>query len=142
LIRNQTFSEEIEDYKGLAQQAPVLAVCMAICLFSLVGIPPLGGFYGKAFIFMALYDATHVHWFMWVVLVAGGVNTVLSLFYYLRVAKYMCISERPVGSTPVELPVGSSSGVFVMLLSGMVVFLGIIINPLSKVALHAARAFF
>ncbi|WP_010587243.1 NADH-quinone oxidoreductase subunit N [Schlesneria paludicola] len=142
LIRNQTFSEEIEDYKGLAQQAPLLAVCMAICLFSLVGIPPLGGFYGKAFIFMALYDATQVHWFMWVVLIAGGVNTVLSLFYYLRVAKFMCISERPAGSTPVALPVASSSGVFVMLLSGMVVFLGIIINPLSKVALHAARAFF
>ena len=141
LIRNQTFSEEIEDYKGLAQQAPVLAICMAICLFSLVGIPPLGGFYGKAFIFAAVVKATEVHWFMWVVLVAGGVNTVLSLFYYLRVAKYMCISERPAGSVAVSLPAGTSSGVYIMLLSGMVVFLGIIIDPLSKVALHAARSF-
>lgn len=142
LIRNQTFSEEIDDYKGLAQQAPVLAVCMAICLFSLVGIPPLGGFYGKAFIFAALYDATRVHWFMWVVLVGGGVNTVISLFYYLRVAKYMCISERAVEAPPVTFPAGSTSGIYVMLLSGMVLFLGIIIDPLSKAALHAARAFF
>ena len=141
LIRNQTFSEEIDDYKGIAQQSPVLAICMAICLFSLVGIPPLGGFYGKAFIFAALFDATRVHWFMWVVLVAGGVNTVISLFYYLRVAKLMCMDSRPVGAPLVTMPASSSPGMYVMLVSGMVVFLGIIINPLSQVALHAARAF-
>ena len=47
LIRNQTFSEEIDDYKGLIHQSPLLAICMAICLFSLVGLTPLGGFYGK-----------------------------------------------------------------------------------------------
>lgn len=140
-IRNQTFSEEIDDYKGVWQQSPVLAVSMAICLFSLVGIPPLGGFYGKAFIFAALYDATRVHWFMWVVLIAGGVNTVLSLFYYLRVAKYMCIDERAVDAPELTLKAGSSPGMYVMLLAGMVLLLGIIINPLSKVALHAARSF-
>ena len=140
-IRNQTFSEEIEDYKGMAQQSPVLAISMAICLFSLVGIPPLGGFYGKAFIFAALFDATRVHWFMWVVLVGGGVNTVISLFYYLRVAKYMCIYERPVDAPLVTMPSGSSPAMYVMLLSGMVVFFGIIINPLSKVALRAAQSF-
>jgi len=140
-IRNQTFSEEIDDYKGLGQQAPVLAICMAICLFSLVGIPPLGGFYGKAFIFAALFDATRVHWFMWVVLVGGGVNTVISLFYYLRVAKYMCMYERPLDAPVVAMPASSSPGKYVMLLSGMVVFLGIIINPLAKVAMHAAQAF-
>lgn len=139
-IRNQTFSESIDDYKGLVQHAPVLAISMAICLFSLVGIPPLGGFYGKAFIFAALYDATRVHWFMWVVLLAGGVNTVLSLFYYLRVAKYMCINDRATDAPEVTMPAGSLPGIYVMMLSGMVVLLGIIINPLSNVALHAARA--
>ena len=102
-IRNQTFSEEIDDYKGIAYQSPVLAISMAICLFSLVGIPPLGGFYGKVFIFAALFDATRVHWFMWVVLVAGGVNTVISLFYYLRVAKYMCMRDRPVDAAVVNV---------------------------------------
>ena len=142
LIRNQTFSEEIDDYKGLGQQAPVLAICMAICMFSLVGIPPLGGFYGKAFIFAALYEATSIHWFMWVVLGAGGLNTVISLFYYLRVAKTMCMDARPVEAPLVTMPASSSPGMYVMLVSGMVVFLGIVIDPLSKVALHAAHAFF
>lgn len=140
-IRNQTFSEEIDDYKGLAQQAPVLAVAMAICLFSLVGVPPLGGFLGKFYIFGALFNATKIHWFMWVVLVAGGVNTVISLFYYLRVAKYMCINERPAGAAEVSMSPGSSSGMYVMLLSGMVLLLGIVVSPLSKVALYAAHAF-
>jgi NADH-quinone oxidoreductase subunit N len=142
LIRNQTFSEEIEDYKGVSQQSPLLAVCMAICLFSLVGIPPLGGFYGKAFIFAAVLKAASVHWFMWVVLIAGGVNTVISLFYYLRVAKLMCMDGRPAGAPAIEMAAGSSPGVYVMLVSGMVVVLGIAIEPLSVVALGAARTFF
>jgi NADH-quinone oxidoreductase subunit N len=142
MIRNQTFSEEIEDYKGLVTQSPLLAICMAICLFSLVGLPPLGGFYGKFFIFAALFDATRIHWFMWVVLGAGGLNTVLSLFYYLRVAKVMCIDVRPADARPVLLASNTPSGMYVMLISAMVVLLGIIIQPLSRVAHHAAAAFF
>ena len=142
LIRNQTFSEEIDDYQGMIQQAPLLAICMAICMFSLVGIPPLGGFYGKFFIFSSVYEATNVHWFMWVVLAAGGLNTVISLFYYLRVAKTMCMDPRPTEAVAVSMVPSSSPGMYVMLVSGMVVFLGIIIEPLSKVALHAAGSFF
>jgi NADH-quinone oxidoreductase subunit N len=142
LIRNQTFSEEIEDYKGIVQQAPVLAVCMAMCMFSLVGIPPLGGFYGKAFIFAAVYDATRVHWMMWVVLVAGGLNTVFSLVYYLRVAKIMCIDVRPNNAATVTLVPSSPSGLYVILVCGTVLALGIIVNPLSRVALYAANSFF
>jgi NADH-quinone oxidoreductase subunit N len=142
LIRNQTFSEEIDDYKGLISQSPLLAVCMAICLFSLVGLPPLGGYYGKFFIFAAVFDATKVHWFMWVVLAFGGLNTVLSLFYYLRVAKVMCIDVRPADARPVTLTSRSSSGMYVLLVSAMVLLLGVIIQPLSRVAHHAAKAFF
>ena len=142
LIRNQTFSEEIDDYRGVAQQAPILAICMAICMFSLVGIPPLGGFYGKAFIFASVYEATNVHWFMWLVLGAGGLNTVISLCYYLRVAKTMCIDLRPTGAAEISMPASSSPALYVMLVAGMVVFLGIVINPLSVVARNAAHAFF
>lgn len=142
LIRNQTFTEEIDDYKGIIQQVPLLAICMTICMFSLVGIPPLGGFYGKAFIFASVLESTNVHWFMWVVLAAGGLNTVISLFYYLRVAKTMCIDTRPVDATPVSMAPSSSPAMYVMLVSGMVVFLGIIIDPLSRVASNAAHSLF
>ncbi len=47
LIRNEIFSEEIDDYNGLAQQAPRYCLCMAVCLFSLIGLPPFGGFFAK-----------------------------------------------------------------------------------------------
>jgi NADH:ubiquinone oxidoreductase subunit 2 (subunit N) len=79
---------------------------------------------------------------MWVVLAAGGLNTVISLFYYLRVAKTMCMDPRPTEAVAVSMVPSSSPGMYVMLVSGMVVFLGIIIEPLSKVALHAAGSFF
>ena len=141
-LRNQLFSEEIEDYKGIVHQSPLLAVCMAICMFSLVGIPPLGGFFGKFFIFAAVFDATAVHWFMWIVLGAGGLNTVLSLFYYVGVLKVMCMQNRPADARPVVLTAQSSSGLYVLMVSAMVVLLGTVwIEPLSLVARHAAEAF-
>ena len=142
LIRNQLFSEEIDDYKGLAYQSPLLAVCMGFCLFSLIGLPPLGGFYGKFFVFAAVFDATQVHWFMWVVLAAGGLNTVLSLFYYINVLKVMCMQERPAEARPVSLTSQSSAGLYVMLISAMVLLLGIVVQPLSLVAHRAAAALF
>jgi NADH-quinone oxidoreductase subunit N len=142
MLRNQLFSEEVEDYKGVVYQSPLLAVCMAICMFSLVGIPPLGGFFGKFFIFAAVYDATAVHWFMWVVLAAGGLNTVLSLFYYVGVLKVMCMQKRPADARPVKLTAQSSSGLYLVMVSAMVLLLGTIwIEPLSLVARHAAESF-
>ncbi|HID21623.1 MAG TPA: NADH-quinone oxidoreductase subunit N, partial [Planctomycetaceae bacterium] len=82
LIRNEIFSEDIRDYNGLGWQAPLLGVCMAICLFSLTGVPPLGGFVGKLFIFASVIQAAKIAPWMWVVLVLGLLNTVFSLFYY------------------------------------------------------------
>ena len=143
LIRNQLFSEEIDDYRGLAYQSPLLAICMGLCLFSLIGLPPLGGFFGKFFVFAAVFDATQVHWFMWVVLAAGGLNTVLSLFYYINVLKVMCMKERPADARPVSLTSQSSAGLYVMLVSGMVVWLGTFgVQSLSMVANRAAAALF
>ena len=52
-LRNHIGSEEIDDYAGLGWETPALCVCMLVCLFSLVGMPPLGGFIGK---FMILGD--------------------------------------------------------------------------------------
>src|SRR5580700_3813219 len=51
LIRNEIFSEDIDDYNGLAQQAPRYCLCMAVCMFSLIGLPPFGGFFAKWSIF-------------------------------------------------------------------------------------------
>lgn len=124
LIRNQIFSEEIEDYNGLALEAPVLCVCMLICLFSLVGIPPFGGFIAKWMIFASLVQAAEIHWFMWVVLVAGGLNTVFSLFYYIRILKAMFLSPRPEGARSAQVATNSMPGIYCIMLVIPVLLLG------------------
>jgi NADH-quinone oxidoreductase subunit N len=143
LIRNEIFSEEIEDYAGLGYQCPVLAVGMAVCLCSLIGLPPLGGFVGKLFVFAALYDAGQVHGLMWGILVVAGLNTVFSLVYYMNVLKVMYLQQRPAGAKRVQLPATSSTGVYVMLLTlPLLVPLGIYPEWISRVANSAARALF
>ncbi|MBT6154812.1 MAG: NADH-quinone oxidoreductase subunit N [Planctomycetaceae bacterium] len=109
-IRNQILSEEIKDYAGLGWQAPCLGIGMVFCLFSLVGMPPFGGFFAKLMIFKSLVDAGYANPFMWVVLAIGGLNTVFSLIYYLRVLNAMYIVPRPEGSPRVKfdfLPAGA-----------------------------------
>ena len=59
-------------------------------MFSLVGLPPLAGFQGKLLIFLALVRAG-----IWPLLAIGVLNTVLSLFYYLRVVRVMVLSPEP-----------------------------------------------
>ncbi|MGK2930476.1 MAG: NADH-quinone oxidoreductase subunit N [Acidimicrobiales bacterium] len=70
----------IADYRGLSTRRPWLAVALAVALLSLVGIPPLGGFVGKLTLFTATIDGGYG----WLAAVAAA-NTVISLFYYLRV---------------------------------------------------------
>jgi len=95
-LRNQTGSEEIADYSGLVRRSPGIVLCLAVILFSLVGLPPLAGFVGKFAIFASLVEAYRVtgHSYPIVLLVVGGLNTALSLFYYLRVVKVMTIDPE------------------------------------------------
>ena len=96
-LRNRTGSEEIEDYAGLIKRYPAIVVAFALALFSLIGLPPLAGFIGKFAIFASLYEAYQITSgrYLLILLVAGGLNTALSLFYYLRVVKVMVIDPEP-----------------------------------------------
>jgi len=124
LLRNQTFSEEIDSFNGVGWQAPALCTCMAVCVFSLVGLPPLGGFWGKLVIFMSLFNvASNVHWFMWVLLVVAGANTVFSLFYYIRILKAMFMREPAEGARPVEVP--ATISIYALLIGLPVLLLGL-----------------
>lgn len=124
LLRNQTFSEELDSFNGVGWQAPALCTCMVLCIFSLVGLPPLGGFWGKLVIFMSLFNiASNVHWFMWVLLVVGGANTVFSLFYYIRILKAMFMKEPLENARTVEVP--STIGNYALLIALPVLLLGL-----------------
>ena len=122
LVRNATFSEEIDSYKGIGYQCWPLGVCMVICLISLVGIPPFGGFFAKLMIFGSVFKAGDIHWSMYLLLAVGGLNTVFSLVYYLRVLKTMFIDERPAGARVVRIPGVEST--YAGILAAFVVILG------------------
>jgi len=123
LLRNQTWSEELDAFRGVGWQAPSLCICMMICVFSLVGMPPLGGFWGKLVIFASLYEVGQVNPIMWGLLVIGGLNTVFSLFYYVKILRTMFISERPADARPVQFPV--AVGNFALLIALPVLALGV-----------------
>ncbi|MFO0903471.1 MAG: NADH-quinone oxidoreductase subunit N [Pirellulales bacterium] len=107
--RNAYRTERIEDYAGLIRRSPITTVCFCLVLFSLVGLPPLAGFIGKFAVFAPLVDgyrisseAGHPAPYLLVVLLVGGINTAISLFYYLRVAKVMTIDPEPRDRRPGE----------------------------------------
>ena len=102
-VARKTRSAEISSYGGLFTYAPGLTVLMTIFMFSLAGIPPLGGWFAKLAIFNAALDAgtsTAV-----TLAVIAGVNSVIALFYYAAVAREMWM--RPVPDedrTPIIVP--------------------------------------
>ena len=139
-LRNTIGSEEISDYRGLIKSSPGITVCFTLMLFSLVGLPPLSGFIGKFAIFASLAEGFSItgQGYLMVLLLAGGINTALSLFYYLRVVKVMTMDKAP-DPLPPPLSLGQSGGGrFVLLLTIPTALLLVAWDPLSKCATSAA----
>ena len=85
-IKNKTNGETFDDYKGLGWEMPIVGITMTLFMVSLTGLPPTAGFIGKFYIFASLIQGGGS--FYWLVVI-GGVNSVVSLYYYLRVVKVM-----------------------------------------------------
>ena len=99
LARNGFESEEIADFAGLNQRSPFYAGIMAICLFSLAGIPPMVGFYAKLSVLQALVasgESTHIALAVFAVMMS-----LIGAFYYLRVVKVMYF-DPPITATEVN----------------------------------------
>ncbi|MFC2131813.1 NADH-quinone oxidoreductase subunit N [Bacteroidota bacterium] len=86
LLADKIGSEELDDYKGIGYRAPVLGVSMVIFMISLTGIPPFAGFIGKLYIFKAVIEANYI----WLAVI-GVLNSVVSLYYYVKVIRNMFI---------------------------------------------------
>jgi NADH-quinone oxidoreductase subunit N len=97
-ISGKINSDLIPDYSGMGKRAPLISLVLTLCLVSLIGIPPTAGFLAKLYIFNA---AVH-HDLIWLVVIAV-LNTAISAYYYLRVAKVMWLgtpaSEEKVPSS-------------------------------------------
>jgi NADH-quinone oxidoreductase subunit N len=87
-ISNRTGSDEIADYAGLGRRAAIPAAVLTFCLLSLTGLPPTAGFWAKLYVFNAAVRADLV----WLVVIAV-LNTAISAFYYLGVARQMYVGE-------------------------------------------------
>ena len=131
-LRNELRSEEIADYAGLVYRAPIVVVCFTFLLFSLIGLPPLAGFVGKFLIFSYLVEAK-----LWTLLVIAGLNTALSLFYYLRVVKVMTLDPEPDNRVPMS--VSFIPGTYVVAVTLPVLVLFVWWNDLHRLAMAAAR---
>ena len=121
LAREGFESEEISDFAGLNQRSPLYAGVMAVCLFSLAGIPPLVGFYAKLSVLQALVTTGQT---LYIGLAIFAVlMSLVGAFYYLRVVKVMYFDE-PITATTVTAPLDvrvvlSINGALVLLLGLM-----------------------
>ena len=85
--------EQIEDLAGLGRTDPAMAMWMAVFMFSMAGIPPLAGFFGKLYVFLA---AVQGGW--WTLAVIGVLTSVVGSYYYLRIVKVMYFDQPVVGA--------------------------------------------
>ena len=90
-------ADRLDDYKGLQQRDPLLAVTMMVAMFSLAGVPPFIGFWAKLRIIQALWETHH----LWLVVLAVTMS-VVGAYYYLRVVKLMYFDDPT--STPPAAP--------------------------------------
>ena len=135
LLRNELHSEEIADYAGLIRRAPVTVVCFSLILVSLIGLPPLAGFAGKLLIFSSLVQAK-----LWTVLAIAGLNTALSLYYYMRVVKIMTMDPEPQQVRPAKI--AFIPGTYIVAVTVPVVLLGVAWNRLNEWTLAASEHLF
>ncbi len=93
LVVWETGSDHLSAFTGLGRRAPWVALPMAVCLFSLVGLPPLGGFAAKWFLLVALGKTAAVHPWLWGLVIVAVLNTLLSLYYYVRIVRQMYLTD-------------------------------------------------
>ncbi len=134
-LSTSTGSHKIEDYSGLYRRAPLLAVVMLFCLLSLAGLPPLAGFVGKLYLFIAVIEKGYI----WLALLAVLMSMV-SVYYYLLVVKVMFLKEPPQNSGIIKVPNGLQIAMVFSLI--LIIVLGIYPKPLSDLAMSVAHTFF
>ena len=113
----------VDDWSGLARKRPALALVMTLFLLSLAGFPPTGGFFAKFYLFRAAVERPELIWLV----VAAVLNSVVSVYYYLRIVVAMYFRER---TDSREGYPSLATGVVLVLLAVLVLGLGIVPAPM------------
>ena len=148
-LRNQTGSEDLSAYAGMIHRSPLMVICLAIFLLSLLGLPPLAGFAAKFQIFAFLYKTSQQYsnvfpimsYTLIALLILAGLNTVISAGFYLRVLRVMILEAPPAGQhSTLKTPKFQSA--YVIVLAGAVILSGIFWNQLSRAAEHGLSVYY
>jgi NADH-quinone oxidoreductase subunit N len=132
LAREGFESEEISDFAGLNQRSPLYAGVMAVCMFSLAGIPPLVGFYAKLAVLQALVSSGQTSYLA--LAVFAVMMSLIGAFYYLRVVKVMYF-DNPITATTVSAPLDVRA---VLSINGaLVLILGIVPGGLMSLCANS-----
>jgi len=126
--------EDIDELSGLSKTNPMMAGALAIFMFSMAGIPPLGGFFAKLFVFRAAIDAE-----LYVLAVVGLLTSVVGAFYYLRIIKVMYFDEA---NEAFDKPQGREITVLVTATAVITLFFFIGLAPVYSGAEAAAAVLF
>ena len=130
--RGGEYVEDIESLSGLSRKHPYLAAVMAVFMFSLAGIPPLAGFFGKLYVFLAALKAG-----LLVLAIIGVLSSVIAAYYYLRIIKVMYFDEE-------KEPLGQQMTTSIKMLLGVTAALTLLFiffpTPLMEAAGSAAKA--
>ncbi|ACI98639.1 NADH-quinone oxidoreductase subunit NuoN [Rhodospirillum centenum] len=125
---NGRMVENIDDLSGLSRSHPMMALAMAFFMFSLGGVPPMAGFFGKLYVFMAAIEAQ-----LYVLAVIGVLTSVISLFYYLRIVKVMWFDDL---METIERPARASA----LVIGGTALFVFPVFYVFSEGILNGAAA--
>ena len=97
LKKDGDYKENISDLSGISKKHPLLAISLLIILFSLAGVPPLGGFFAKFYVFVAVLEHQ-----MYTLAIIGLLTTVMSAFYYLKIIKTIYFDDSTISFEPVK----------------------------------------
>jgi len=128
----ETMVEDIDDLAGLGRNQPLLALVMAVFMFSLAGIPPLAGFFGKFYVFMAAVNAG-----LYTLAIVGVLASVVGAVYYLRIIKIMYFDDP---GEAFDQPVRAEMGAIMALSCLFTIFFFAYPVPLLAGAQTAAQA--
>ncbi|MBT6095186.1 MAG: NADH-quinone oxidoreductase subunit NuoN [Rhodospirillaceae bacterium] len=132
--RNGRMVEDIDELAGMGKSHPMLAAAMTVFMFSMAGIPPLAGFFGKLYVFLSAIEAE-----LYGLAVIGVLTSVVGAFYYLRIIRIMYFDDA---IEPLDKPIEREIGL-VATLSGLFILLFFIVpGPLVTRAAAAAASLF
>ena len=130
-----TGSDDVTAYYGMSRRAPGLALVMMVAFLSLAGMPPLAGFFGKFLVFLAAVNAGMIP-----LAVIGVLNSIIGLYYYLTILKYVYLYRSEDEDKPI--PLTRSYKFALILLVVAIILVGTLIGPWYNWASTAAAAMF